>query len=91
LDNLILPGTARRHFLDICKRLSIPFEERIFTLDELFEADEVMITSSATYGVPVSHIDGKKVGGKAPELLHTLQAECIADFVKETGFTPDIL
>lgn len=91
LDNLILPGTARRHFLEICKRLGVPFEERPFTLDELFDADEIMITCSSTYGVPVCEIDGKKAGGKAPELLYRLQKEAVDDFTKETGYLPDIL
>lgn len=91
LDNLILPGTCRRHFLDICKRLSVPYEERIFTLEELFDADEIMITCSATYGVPVCEIDGKHVGGKDSDLLYRLQKECVLDFEKETGFKCDIL
>ena len=91
LDNLILPGTARRHFLQICRQLDISFEERPFTLQELFDADEIMITCSATYGVPVCSIDGRKTGGKAPELLYKLQKACVDDFIKETGFVPDIL
>ena len=86
-----MPGTARRHFLQICRQLDIPFEERPFTLQELFDADEIMITCSATYGVPVCSIDGKKTGGKAPELLYKLQKACVDDFIKETGFVPDIL
>ena len=91
LDNLILPGTTRRHYLEICKRLDIPFEERIFTIDELFEADEIMITSAGTLGMTICELDGKKVGGKDPELLHKLQRAAVDDFTLETGFVPDIL
>ncbi len=91
LDNLILPGTARRHFIQICKRLGVPVEERVFTLSELMNADEIMITCSATYGVPVCTVDGKNVGGKAPELLYRLQKEAVKDFEEETGFKTDIL
>src|SRR5574344_361375 len=53
LDNLILPGTTRRHFLEICKKINVPFEERILTLQELMNADEIMVTSAGTLGVPV--------------------------------------
>jgi D-alanine transaminase len=60
-------------------------------VDELFSADEVLITCSATYGVRVSHIDGKPVGGKDGNLLLELQKECVADFEAETGFKTDIL
>lgn len=91
LDNLILPGTTRRHYLEICRRLDIPFEERIFTIDELFEADEIMITSAGTLGMTICELDGKKVGGKDPELLHKLQRAAVDDFTLETGFVPDIL
>ena len=91
LDNLILPGTTRRHYLEICRRLGVPFEERIFTIDELFEADEIMITSAGTLGMTICELDGKKVGGKDPELLHKLQRAAVDDFTLETGFVPDIL
>ena len=91
LDNLILPGTCRRHFLEICKRLGVPCEERPFGIDELFSADEVVITCSSTFGVPVCEIDGKAVGGKDGRLLRILQTECVADFERETGFKTDIL
>lgn len=91
LDNLILPGTTRRHFLEICRRLNVPFEERTFTLGELFSADEIMITSAGTLGMPVCEIDGKQVGGKDKALLTKLQRAAIDDFTAETGFSPDIL
>jgi D-alanine transaminase len=91
LDNLILPGTTRRHYLEICSRLGIPYSEKEFTLDDVFSADEVIITSAGTLGVPVCEIDGKSVGGKAPELLHKLEKAAVDDFIAETGFTPDIL
>ena len=91
LDNLILPGTARRHFIQICGRLGISVEERIFSLSELMHADAIMITCSATHGVPVCSIDGKPVGGKDKKLLYKLQKEAVKDFEEETGFKTDIL
>ena len=83
--------SSRRHYIEICKRLGIPFEERPFTLDEMFSADEVFITSAGTLGLPAYEIDGKKVGGKAPGLLKKLQSAAIDDFEKETGYRPDII
>jgi D-alanine transaminase len=91
LDNLILPGTTRRHYLEICRRLGIPFQERPFTVAEVFDADEIMLTSAGTLGVPVSEVDGKKVGGKDHSLLLRLQRAAVADFTAETGFVPDIV
>lgn len=91
LDNLILPGTTRRHYLDICRRLNVPFEERPFTLAEVFAADEIMVTSAGTLGVPVCEVDGQKVGGKDETLLHKLQKAAVDDFISETGFIPDVM
>ena len=91
LDNLILPGTTRRHYLEICSRIGVPYEEREFTLDELFSADEILITSAGTLGVPVCEIDGRAVGGRDAALLRRLQQAAVADFTSETGFVPDIL
>jgi D-alanine transaminase len=46
-DNLILPGISRAHMLRVAALLSIPVEERPFSLSELRFADEVLITSSS--------------------------------------------
>ena len=91
LDELILPGVTRRHFISLCQKLGVPYEERVFTLDELFAADEIFITSAGTLGLAAYEIDGKKVGGKAPELLKKLQKAAVEDFEKETGYKADII
>lgn len=91
LDNLILPGTTRRHYLEICNRIGVPYKEIPFTVEDVFNADEVVITSAGTLGVPVCEVDGKKVGGKAPELLKKLQLAAVADFKAETGYAADII
>lgn len=88
LDNLILPGTTRRHYLEICKRIGVPYCERTFTLDEVFDADEIMVTSAGTLGVRVCEIDQKKVGCKDEKTLRKLQKAAVEDFISETGFVP---
>ena len=91
LDELILPVVTRRHYITLCQRLGIPYQERTFTLEELFDADEVFITSAGTLGLPAYEIDQKKVGGKAPELLKKLQKAAVEDFEKETGYKADVI
>jgi D-alanine transaminase len=90
-DNLILPGITRRHVLQICKRMQIPFREEAFTVDDLFTADEVIISSAGTLCVPVCEIDGKKAGGKDPETLRKIQKAAVQDFYTETEYMPDII
>ncbi|MBO5293426.1 MAG: aminotransferase class IV [Lachnospiraceae bacterium] len=90
-DHLILPGITRKHLLKICEQAGIPYKEEAFRVEDLFTADEIIISSAGTLAVPVCEVDGKLVGGKAPELLHKLQETAVADFERETGYKLDIL
>ncbi len=63
LDNQILPGITRYMLLDILRKDgSIKVEERIVTMEEVFAADEVWVTSSSKEIAPVVEVDGKKIG-----------------------------
>lgn len=84
-DNLILPGIARSHLAQLAQGLGIPVDMSPFTLKDLFDADEVIISNSGALCVPVSHIDGKPAGGKAPDLLDKLRMAAIREFEAETG------
>jgi D-alanine transaminase len=86
-DNLILAGVARGHLAKLAQGLGIPVDMSPFTLNDLFDADEVIISSSGALCVPVSHIDGKPAGGKAPHLLDKLRLAAIEEFEAETGGT----
>ena len=63
LDNQKLPGITRLMLLDMLRRHSdISVEERVVTVAELLQADEVWITSSSKEIAPVTIIDDKPVG-----------------------------
>ena len=79
-DNLILPGIARKHLIMACERLAVPVEERPYTLEELMEADEIIVSSSSTPGVAVHAIDGKPVGGKARDLFEKVRNSAADEF-----------
>ena len=83
-DNLILPGIARRHLIKACKKLGIPVEEREYSIDDVFDADEILISSAGSLGLAAEELDKKSVGGKAPDLLKALQDEVQAEFIRET-------
>ncbi len=91
LNNLILPGCGRKNILYFCKELGIPTREEAFTVEEMMNADEVIVSDSATFGIPVDEIDGIKVGGKDPETLRRIQKACCDDFAKVTGYIPDVM
>ena len=84
LDNLILPGIARAHIIKMCEQLGIPVDERPFTLAELMAADEVLVSSSSKFCLSACEVDGKPVGGKAPQLLERLQNALEEEFLEET-------
>lgn len=84
-DNLILPGIARAHLISMCKKLGISVSETPYTLKELFEAEEVLVTSSSNLCLHACEIDGKPVGGKNPELLEKIRAALLGEFYEKTA------
>jgi D-alanine transaminase len=67
-NNKILPGIAREHLLITCQRLSVPFEEKEYTVDEMLNAEEILVTSTTKLCQRVSCINRIEVGGKSPDL-----------------------
>jgi len=63
LDHQKLPGITRQILIDILRKDgSIPVEERVISMNEVAEADEVWITSSSREIAPVIAIDSVPVG-----------------------------
>ncbi len=83
-DHLILPGIARAHLLRACSALDIPFREQAFSLQELFEADEVIVTSSSNLCLRADQIDGIRVGGKDYALYNRLREYLLNEFYLKT-------
>ncbi len=68
-NHMILPGITRDVVVELLNENNIPLEEDAATVDQLFDADEVWITSSTKECVPVTTIDGKPIAdGKPGEL-----------------------
>lgn len=83
LNDEILPGTARLRLLAFAEKLGFETEERDYTLDELMDADEIVVHSTGSFCIPVKTVDGKAVGGKAPEMLKKIQDALVADFEEQ--------
>ncbi len=84
-DNLILRGIAKTHMIQACYELGIQVLERAFTLEELMEADEIIVTSSSNFCLHADVIDGKAVGGKDPETLKKIQNVVLNEYLEYTG------
>lgn len=83
-DSLILPGIARAHLLAACRKLGVAVAEAPFTVPQMMDADEVIITSSGSFCMRVSTIDGTPVGHKDGETLRFIQDALDAEFYAET-------
>lgn len=86
-DNFILRGIAKTHMIAACYRLGIQVLERPFTLAELKDADEIIVTSSSNFYRYVTKVDGILAGGKDPETRRLLQKAVIDEFLEYTGMS----
>lgn len=85
LDECILPGITRRIIHDICDRNNIPVSVRVFTVDEIMNADEIILCSTTKNVLYVFGIDGVEVGGKDRALAKKIQDLFLEEVYKDTG------
>lgn len=83
-DCLILPGIARAHLIGICRNNNIPVNETAFTVDEMMNADEIILSSVTGMCLAAETVDGKTVGGKAPGILDLLRRETLEEWYAAT-------
>jgi D-alanine transaminase len=83
-DCYILPGVGRAHLLSACRALGIPSEERPFTMDELRNADEIIVSSAGILCARVTELDGLPIGGKDAETFGKLQDYLFDDWFEKT-------
>ncbi len=66
LSNSILAGCTRRSLFRLAKEHGVVIEERSFTIDEAYDADEAFLTSASQFVMPIVEIDGHRIGGGQP-------------------------
>ncbi len=66
LSNSILAGCTRRSLFRLAKEQGVVVEERPFTVDEACGADEAFLTSASNFVLPITEIDGQRIGGGQP-------------------------
>ncbi len=65
-SNWILSGIVRSVVLDLAKSEKLPVAERFASAEELLQMDEVFMTSTTSFVMPIIEIDGRKVGDGEP-------------------------
>jgi D-alanine transaminase len=63
LSNRILAGCTRRALFRMAAEHGVEIEERLFTPDEAYKADEAFLTSASQFVMPITEIDGHRIGG----------------------------
>ena len=86
-DEFILRGIAKTHMIAACYRLGITVMEKCFTLDDLKNADEILVTSSSNFCLHACEVDGQPAGGKDPVTLKAIQDEILREYFAYTGKT----
>jgi D-alanine transaminase len=66
LSNAILPGIRRRLLLEIAPQHGIMVEQRAFTIEEAYAADEAFLSSATSIVYPIIEIDGRAIGTGRP-------------------------
>ena len=84
LTHDILPGITRNHILNIAAKMGLRVIEAPFKANELFQADEVMITSTTKLARRVESIDGIGVGGRQSGLVRSIQSTMYDDILRST-------
>jgi D-alanine transaminase len=65
-DNLVLEGIRYGLIEELCRAEGIPFELRRISRDEVFGADELLLSSATKEVLPVTLLDGKPIGTGKP-------------------------
>lgn len=71
----ILEGITRNTVMELARGLGITVEETLFTLFDVYSADECFLTGTAAEVIPVAKVDGRTIGtGKPGEITNRLIA-----------------
>jgi D-alanine transaminase len=66
LSNRILAGCTRRALFRLAEEHNVKIEERLFTPEEAYAADEAFLSSASQFVMPITEIDGHRIGGGQP-------------------------
>ena len=74
LSNDILGGITRSSVIKFCQKNNIEIKEQKINIDDLIDAQEVFLTSSTGFVIPVIEVDGRYVGnGLVGEMVKEIQ------------------
>lgn len=85
LSTAILPGVTRRSLLRLAAERAVHVEERPFTVEEAYSADEAFLTSASTFVTPIVEIDGRSLGTGRPGPVSRRLREIYLEMARSAG------
>ncbi len=84
-----LPGITRALLVELAEGEGLEVEDRAVGVEDVFTADEVLLSSSVRGVVPVVALEGRPIGGGTPGPLHALLSSAYREVVlRETSAHP---
>ncbi len=80
--SVILEGVTRDTILTLLREADIPCEQRFFTRDEIYIADEAFFTGTAAEVTPIQSLDDRKMGTGKPGPITRKVQQLFFDCVK---------
>lgn len=83
-DQWVLPGITRRILIDAARAAGVTVREQVFTIEDLLNSDEIIVTGTTAHVCAVTHIDDRQLTaspGPMTRRLHDMlaarvRAEC---------------
>lgn len=85
LENAILGGITRLSLLALAAKAQIRIVERPFSLEEARKASEAFLTSTTSFVIPITKLDGKPVGTGKPGPIGSRLRELYFAYMKDPG------
>ena len=86
-----LGGITRGNVLRLCREQSIPAFEKEFSLTDVYGAEEAFVTGTFAGLVPVTDVDGRKIGeGKRGPMVQRLQGLYMELAKRESAMGPKV-
>jgi len=81
----ILEGITRNAVMDLARERGIPVEEKLFTLFDVYTADEVFLTGTAAEVIPTVKVDGRVIADGRPGVITRQLRDAFHELTKADG------
>ncbi|MCW5909615.1 MAG: branched-chain amino acid transaminase [Cyclobacteriaceae bacterium] len=83
----ILPGITRQTVLEICREMDMPVEEKLFRVEDLYEADSAFFCGTAAEIVSIESIEGQPFNKPWKQSMGTVVQEAYKCIVLDKSYS----